>query len=54
MPARLTLFSVATPEASVVALPTLVPLSLKLMLLPLTAELSDVFFSVAESVTVPP
>lgn len=54
MPDKLTLLSVATPEVFVVAVPTLVPFSLKLMDLPLTPELSDVLVSVAVNVVVPP
>jgi hypothetical protein len=53
-PERLTPLRVATPDAFVVALPTLVPLSLKLIVFPLTAVLSDVLFSVADRVTVAP
>jgi hypothetical protein len=52
IPVRLTLLRVATPLASVVALPTLVPLRVKLTLAPLTAVPLEV--SVAESVVVPP
>ena len=54
IPDRLTLDSVATPLAFVVAVPALVPLSAKLMVLPLTAEPSEVLARVAERLTVPP
>ena len=46
MPLRLTLLSVATPEAFVEAAPSEMPLSVKVTLLPLTAVLAEV--SVAE------
>ena len=49
---RLTPLSVATPEAFVVALPTEVPLSVKLTVFPLTATAPDM--RVAERLTVPP
>src|ERR1051325_8226053 len=52
MPDKLTLLSVATPLAFVVAPPTLVPLSVKLTVLPETPALFEV--SVALSVVVPP
>jgi hypothetical protein len=52
MPERLTPGSVATPLLSVVALPTLVLLSLKLIALPLKVVEPD--WSVADSVAVPP
>ena len=54
MPAKLTLVKVAMPLLSVIALPALTPFNMKLIVLPLTAELSEVFFSVAETVVVPP
>ena len=54
MPVRLTLDSVATPDALVVAEPTEVPFRVKLMLFALTAELSEVFVNVPVSVVVPP
>src|SRR6266508_3052699 len=52
MPFRLTPLSDATPEAFVVADPAEFPLSVKLMLLPLTPEPPDM--SVADRLTVPP
>ena len=54
MPERLTPLSVATPEPLVAGLPTLVPLSVKLIVLPLMAALVLAFLSVAVNVTVPP
>ena len=52
MPARLTLASDATPLALVTALPALLPLSVKLIVLPLTGE--PLAVKVAESEVVPP
>src|SRR5438876_10100451 len=52
MPLRLALLSVAIPLPFVVADPTVAPLSLKVIVLPLTALPLDV--SVAESVVMPP
>src|SRR5262249_60303647 len=51
-PARLTFVKVATPEASVDALPAAFPFSVKLIDLPLTPVPPAV--NVAESVVVPP
>ena len=53
MPAILMPDSDATPAAFVVAPPTEAPFSVKLIVLPLTVELSEVFRSVAESEVVP-
>src|SRR5437867_684377 len=52
IPDRLTLSSVATPLALVVALPALLPLSVKLMVLLFTPDPPEV--RVAERVAVPP
>ena len=52
MPAKLTLLRVATPVASVVALPTLVPLRVKATVAPLAPAPPDV--SVADRFVVPP
>jgi len=54
IPDRLTLDNVATPLVFVVAVPVLVPLSVKLMVLPLTGVLSEVLVRVAERLEVPP
>jgi hypothetical protein len=54
MPDKLILLRVATPLPSVVALPALLPFNVKLIILPLMVELSEVLLSVAESVVVPP
>ena len=54
IPVKLMLLKVAMPIPLVVALPTLLPFSVKLIVLPLMVELSEVFFSVADSVVVPP
>jgi hypothetical protein len=51
IPLRLTFASVATPEALVVAVPTELPLSVKLIVLPPRPELPDV--NVAVRVAVP-
>src|SRR4029453_2339200 len=48
IPERLALAIVATPLASVIALPTELPLRVKLMLLPATADESEVLVSFAE------
>ena len=45
---------VATPLPLVVAVPAALPLSVKLIVLPLTGDESEVFVRVAVSVTVPP
>jgi hypothetical protein len=52
IPLRLALFSVATPEALVVAVPTELPFSEKLIVFPLTPEPPAV--SVADKFVVPP
>ena len=52
IPDRLALASVATPLPLVVALPTELPLRVKLMVLPLTPEAPEV--KVADKLTVPP
>src|SRR5207253_6828121 len=52
MLARLTLLTVATPLTLVTALPALLPLSVKVIVLPLTGEPLEV--SVAERFAVPP
>ena len=54
MPARLTPLSVATPDALVVAVPAFAPLSLKVIVFPLSAALSLFLFSVADRLTVWP
>ena len=54
MPDKLTLFRVAMPLPLVMALPTLLPFNVKLIVLLLMVELSEVFFSVADSVVAPP
>ncbi len=54
MPAKLTLLSVATPLASVVAVPTDELLMVKVMVLPLRAEPSPFQVSFACRVVVPP
>ena len=52
MPARLTLVNVATPDPLVVVLPMLVPLSVKLTVLPFMPEVPSV--NVADRFVVPP
>src|SRR5438093_6747692 len=52
IPERLALPKVARPLAFVVALPTELPFSVKVMVLPFTPEVPDV--SVADRFTVPP
>ena len=52
IPARLTPLSVATPDAFVVALPTLLPFNVKAIVFPLTPDPEAV--SVAERFTDPP
>src|SRR5215217_2284901 len=53
-PPMLTFARVATPDAFVVAVPALLPSTVKVIDLPLIAEPSLVFFSVAERFAVPP
>src|SRR5215831_9206282 len=52
MPARLALFSVAMPDPSVTPLPTLFPLRVKSIVLPLRGETPSV--NLADRLTVPP
>jgi hypothetical protein len=52
IPVRLTPLSVTTPDPFVVAVPTLLPFKLKLIVFPLTPDPEAV--SVAERFTVPP
>jgi hypothetical protein len=52
IPLRLTPLRVATPDASVVAVPTALPLSVKLIDFPLSGVVPD--FSVAVRDAVPP
>ena len=54
IPDRLAPVLVATPLLLVVAVPTGLPLRVKLIVLPLTGDESEVFVRVAVSVTVPP
>jgi hypothetical protein len=54
IPLKLALPTVATPLLLVVAEPAEEPLRVKLMLLPLTPEPSEVLVSVAVRLTVPP
>jgi len=54
IPDRLTPVLVATPLPLVVAVPTGLPLRVKLIVLPLTGDESEVLVRVAVRVTVPP
>ena len=53
LPARLTPLNVAVPFASVIALPTLDPVSTKLIVRPLTGALSEARRKVADRFAVP-
>ena len=54
IPDRLAPVLVATPLPLVIAVPAGLPLSVKLIVLPLTGDESEVFVRVAVRVTVPP
>ena len=54
IPDRLAPVLVATPLPLVIAVPTGLPFSVKLIVLPVTGDESEVFVRVAVRVTVPP